>query len=100
VTENAPERDPIADEEADAAAAEAARIGGPAPDDQVEDPARRPLVESGEGEAEGFELAEEQLIDNASHGDQKHFPDSDVPPPEEQSDAEYGEPDQAIPDDE
>lgn len=100
MTENPPEHDPVADEEADAAAAEAARIGGPAPDDGVEDPARRPLVEAGEGEAEGFELAEEQLIENASHGDQKHFPDGDAAPPEEQSDAEYGEADQAIPDDE
>jgi hypothetical protein len=99
MTESPPERDPIADEEAAAAAAEAAKIGGPPPDDGV-DPAQRPLVEGGEGEAEGFELAEEELIDNASHGDQKHFPDSDSPPPEEPSDAEYGEPDQTIPDDE
>ncbi len=94
------ERDPIADEEADAAAAEAARIGGPVPDDGVEDPAQRPLVEGGEGEAEGFELAEEELIDNAEHGDQKRFPDSDAPPPEEPSGAVYGEADQEIPDDE
>ena len=56
------ERDPIAEEEADAAAAEAAEIGGPAPDDQVDDPAQRPLVEGGEGEAEGFELAEAELM--------------------------------------
>ncbi len=95
-----PERDPIAEEEAEAAAAEAAEIGGPAPADPVDDPAQRPLVEGGEGEAEGFELAEEELIDNASHGNQKRFPDGDVPPPEEPSDSEYGEPDQAIPDDE
>ncbi len=94
------ERDPIADEEADAAAAEAARIGGPAPDDEGDDPAQRPLVEGGEGEAEGFELAEEELIDNAEHGDQKRFPDSDAPPPEEPSGAVYGEADQEIPDDE
>lgn len=94
------ERDPIADEEADAAAAEAARIGGPAPDDPVEDPAERPLVEAGEGESEGFELAEEELIDNAEHGDEKRFPVRDAPPPEEPSNSEYGEPDQAIPDDE
>jgi len=94
------ERDPIADEEADAAAAEAARIGGPAPDDQVDDPALRPLVEGGEGEAEGFELAEEELIDNAEHGDQKRFPDRDAPPPEEPSGVVYGEADQEIPDDE
>jgi hypothetical protein len=99
VTENPPERDPIADEEAEAAAAEAARIGGPPPDDDV-DPAQRPLVEGGEGEAEGFELAEEELIDNASHGDQKHFPNRDASPPEEPSEASYGEPDQTIPDDE
>jgi len=94
------ERDPIADEEADAAGAEAARIGGPAPDDGVDDPAQRPLVEGGEGEAEGFELAEEELVDNAEHGDQKRFPDRDAPPPEEQGGAVYGEADQEIPDDE
>jgi len=94
------ERDPIADEEADAAAAEAARIGGPAPDGQVDDPAQRPLVEGGEGEAEGFELAEEELIDNAEHGDQKRFPNRDAPPPEEPSGAVYGEADQEIPDEE
>jgi hypothetical protein len=94
------ERDPIADEEADAAAAEAARVGGPAPDDGVDDPAQRPLVEGGEGEAEGFELAEEELIDNAEHGDQKRFPNRDAPPPEEPSGAVYGEADQEIPGDE
>ena len=59
------ERDPIAEEEAEAAAAEAAKIGGPTPDDYVDDPAQRPLAEAGEGEAEGFELAEEELIDRA-----------------------------------
>lgn len=99
MAETDPKRDPIADEEAEAAAAEAAKIGGPPPDDGV-DPAQRPLVEGGEGESEGFELAEKELIDNASHGDQKHFPDSDAPPPEEPSEATYGEADQAIPDDE
>ena len=92
------ERDPIADEEADAAAAEAARIGGPAPD-PVEDPAQRPLIEGGEGESEGFELAEEELIENASHGDQKHFPDGDAPAPEEPTEATYGEADEEIPGD-
>jgi len=99
MNENPPEPDPIADEEAEAAAAEAARIGGPPPDEAV-DPAQRPLVEGGEGESEGFELAEEELIERASHGDQKHFPDGDAPPAEEPSEATYGEPDQAIPDDE
>lgn len=95
-----PERDTVADEEAEAAAAEAAEIGGPAPVYPDADPAQRPLTEGGEGEAEGFELAEVELIDNASHGNQHHFPDGDAPPPEEPSEAAYGEPDQTIPDDE
>jgi hypothetical protein len=55
--------------EADAAAAEAATIGGsPGTDDQ--DDAQRPLDEAGEGEAEGYEQAEELLIEHATHGDQ------------------------------
>ena len=99
MSENAAERDPVAEEEADAAAAEAARIGGPAPDDPVEDPAQRPVVEGGEGEAEGFELAEEELIDNAEHGDQKRFPNRDAPPPEEPTDTAFGEADEEIPQD-
>src|SRR5947209_1225004 len=62
-------------EEADAAAAEAARIGGstssepPAAGDAV-DEAQRPLVEAGQGEAEGFEQSERELIEHSSHGDQ------------------------------
>jgi hypothetical protein len=91
------ERDPIAEEEAEAAAAEAAEIGGPAPDDPVDDPAQRPLVEGGEGQAEGFELAEAQLVDNAEHGDQKRFPNRDSGRPEEPTDTAFGEPDEAIP---
>lgn len=89
--------DPIADEEAEAAAAEAAEIGGPAPDDPVEDPAQRPVVEGGEGQAEGFELAEEELIDNAAHGDQKGFPNRDAGAPEEPTETAFGEADEAIP---
>lgn len=99
MSENAPERDPVAEEEAEAAAAEAARIGGPAPDDPVDDPAQRPLAEAGEGESEGFELAEAELIDNAEHGDQKRFPDRDAPPPEEPTDTAFGEADEEIPQD-
>jgi hypothetical protein len=62
-------------EEADKAAAEAAAIGGhpssePAPADGPEDEAKRPLVEAGQGESEGFEQAEEELIARASHEDQ------------------------------
>jgi len=39
------------------------------PDDPV-DPAFAPLIEAGEGEAEGFELAEADLIRHSEHGDQ------------------------------
>jgi len=84
--------------EEEAAAAEAARIGGDVPAD-TDDPAEQPLIESGQGESEGFELAEKDLEDIASHGDEHRFPDSAVPAPEERSGAEYGEADQAIPED-
>jgi len=57
-------------EEIDAAAAEAGRIGGVAGDEDL-DPAQRPVIESGGGEAEGFEQAEAALIEHASHGDQQ-----------------------------
>jgi hypothetical protein len=62
-------------QETDEAAAEAASIGGrassePQPEDGAPDEAQRPLIEAGEGEAEGFEQAEEELIEHASHGDQ------------------------------
>jgi hypothetical protein len=58
------------EDEVEAAAAEAGAIGGVAGDEGL-DPAERPVVEGGEGEAEGFELAEEELVDHASHGDQQ-----------------------------
>lgn len=94
------ERDPIAEEEAEAAAAEAAEIGGPAPDDPVDDPAEQPLVEAGQGESEGFEVAEAELIDNAEHGDQKRFPNRDAGRPEEPTDTTaFGEADDVIPQD-
>jgi hypothetical protein len=57
-------------EEIDAAATEAAHIGGNS-QGGPEDPALRPLYEAGEGEAEGFEEAEAQLIEHASHSDQQ-----------------------------
>jgi hypothetical protein len=87
------------EEEEEEAAQEAAQIGGDVPRDTT-DPADQPLSESGEGEAEGFELAERELEEHASHGDQHRFPDSDVPDPEEEQVAEYGEADQEIPADE
>jgi hypothetical protein len=39
------------------------------PDDPV-DPALAPLIEAGEGEAEGFEQSEQALIGHARHDDQ------------------------------
>jgi hypothetical protein len=84
----------IAEREAEAAAAQAAEIGGPAPDDGEVDPAERPLRESGQGVAEGFEAAEEELQDIASHGDQHRFPGRHAPDPEERDGAAHGEPDQ------
>jgi hypothetical protein len=59
-------RDRVGDEEA-AAAAEAGSIGGRAEEESV-DPAERPVREAGGGEAEGFEKAEEELIEQAEHG--------------------------------
>ena len=54
------------EKEVDAAAYAAGAIGGRADEDV--DPAERPLQEAGEGEAEGFELAEEDLIEAAETG--------------------------------
>jgi hypothetical protein len=86
----------IVEEEEEAAAAEAAKIGGTAPKDS-DDPAEQPLAEAGEGESEGFELAERQLEDIASHGDEHRFPDRDAPPAEERESADHGDADEAIP---
>lgn len=80
-------------EEEERAAAEAAKIGGEVPKES-EDPARQPLIESGQGESEGFELAEEELEENATHGNSRGFPQEDAPPPEERGNAEYAEPDE------
>jgi hypothetical protein len=94
-----PRDEAFVEEEEEEAALEASRIGGEAPKD-TDDPAEQPLIESGQGEAEGFELAERDLEDIASHGDQHRFPGSAAPPPEEPQTAEYGEPDEEnLPDD-
>lgn len=37
--------------------------------DDPHDPAMEPVYEAGGGEAEGFEMAEQELIEHASHGD-------------------------------
>jgi len=84
------------EEEAAAAAEEAGHIGGDAPIES-DDPSQQPLIEAGQGESEGFELAEARLRDIASHGDEHRFPDRDVGAAEEPGQAEQGEADQAIP---
>jgi hypothetical protein len=88
----------VEDEEAEAAR-EAAGVGGTVPHD-TDDPAQQPLIEGGEGESEGFELAEKELENIAEHGDQHQFPTGTTPPEEPQDPDEYGEADEAIPPDE
>jgi hypothetical protein len=83
------------DDEILAAAREAASIGGVTGDELV-DPARRPLIQAGGGEAEGFELAEQGLVQAAESGDPEMDPMLDAfspeqgPPPERFT---YGEAD-------
>jgi hypothetical protein len=86
----------VAAEEA-AAAAEARGIGGPRLDDAHGDEAMEAVYEAGGGEAEGFEAAEDALIENASHGGGRADPLGDAFTPEVESDeqtAVYGEPDE------
>ena len=59
---------------------------------------RRAVEEAGGGESEGFELAEQELIEHTSHGDE-HTPARilrDAEPDEELTDAVYGEADEEI----
>jgi hypothetical protein len=84
----------VAQQEA-AAAAEAASIGGVAPQD-ASDPAMEPVYQAGGGEQEGFEAAEADLVENATHGDGYGEPERDALTPELESDrstAVYGETD-------
>ena len=57
---------------------------------------RTAVEEAGGGESEGFELAEQELIEHASHGDE-HTPSRiirDAGPQEEPDSAVYGEADE------
>ncbi len=58
---------------------------------------RRPVEEAGGGVAEGFEQAEDDLIENATHGDGSGNPETDAIDTEldeaEDSTGEYGESD-------
>jgi hypothetical protein len=91
--ERSTDDDLVAEEEA-RAAEEAAGIGGTAGDEDL-DPAERPVREAGGGEAEGFEQAEDQLVEQAEHGDGGYagveaFEDD----PGDRSGAVYAEPDE------
>ena len=89
-----PDEELIAEEES-AARFEARGIGGPAPHSAA-DPALDPVYEAGGGEQDGWEQAERDLIDNASHGGGHGNPLRDALEPEVESDlsgAEYGEAD-------
>jgi hypothetical protein len=63
----------------------------------------RPVEEGGGGVAEGFEQAEEDLIENASHGEGEGDPLADAIDNEdveaERATGEYGEADEAEPSD-
>jgi hypothetical protein len=89
----AAEQQRVAEQE-QAAAEEAGAIGGATPDYGDEDPATRPLDEAGQGESEGFEQAEDELIRSASHEDNLGTPGADAFPDEERSGATYGEADE------
>ena len=97
------ESDPdFATREERAAAFEARRIGGEQPDvggadgSEPIDPAMIPVYEAGGGEQDGFELAEHDLVRNASHDDGHGFPERDAFTPETEADrstAQSGEAD-------
>ena len=74
-----PEDDLLRREEA-AAAREARGIGGRPPEYEDEEgnpvsEAERARIESGEGVEEGFEISEEDLIETASHGENRYDPE-------------------------
>jgi hypothetical protein len=87
----------LVDEQEREAAREAAAIGGRGGDYET-DEAGRPLAEAGQGEAEGFELAEADLVQNASH-EEGSTPDPTHlagEPEDGRVGSEYGEPDEPI----
>ena len=85
VPEPAPDDDPLVAEEEAAAAAEAGAIGGPHLHD-ADDPAFEAAYEAGGGESEGFEAAERELEENATHGNGRADPIRDAITPELESD--------------
>ena len=74
-----PPQDPLLRREEAAAAREAGGIGGREPEYEDEEGRQvseeeRPLIEGGEGVEEGFEVAEEDLVEAASHGENRYDP--------------------------
>jgi hypothetical protein len=68
--------------------------------DDPDDPAMQPVYEAGGGESEGFERAEQELVEQASHDDPGTNPKYDEFAPEAESDREtieHGEADQPLP---
>ena len=68
-------------------------------DNELIDPAVAPLIEAGQGESEGFELAEQALVRHATHSDDfssaQILLDADHRS-EDRSTAVYGEADQEL----
>ena len=95
------EDDPLLRREETAAAREAAGIGGAKPEYENEegdpvDEAERVVLEGGEGVEEGFETAESDLREAATHGDNRYDPTAHEFGDEESAgdaDAEAGEAD-------
>ena len=95
--ETSPEETPeekLIEQEEDAAAAEAARIGGRSGMEGM-DEAERASAEHGGGESEGFEESEKLLEEQATHGDPAVHPLADTASPEAEPDpGVYGEADE------
>lgn len=84
-SEAPPTSDALVAQEEAAAAAEAAAIGGRVPHDS-DDPAMDPVYQAGGGEQDGWEEAEAELIENATHGDGRGNPERDAFTPELEAD--------------
>lgn len=63
---------------------------------EFENEAERPLRESGEGESEGFEEAEAELIHQAEDPELGRDPELDAFEPEEDADSTYSEADEIL----
>lgn len=92
-----PEDERAVDQAESEAAEEAAEIGGKGSNQDLP-PEEQPVAEAGGGESEGFEDAEELLVEHASHGDAGPDPThmaGEAEEPEAAPDSEYGEADDA-----